>query len=268
MCYVYHETQEIWMPWAVKKDLPSYCGKNASSASIINNITITSTPAPPMINLLQTCGRTANYMCAATSKTMHGAGAMMAVDGKVTSFCEVGSGLPWDPVGGVPNAWWRGDFFGASRVASVNVYPANYIQPGLYAPRAGVVWQTQVLSIYVGNNPTDYTLNSVCVANVAASSLNVTNVPSAPDGINLNFMPQKVTIPCVQPVSGRYLHLVAPGQSTVLSMAEVEAYGWRVESLTTPPTSCAAGFRYNQSAAGCERCPAGWTTEAVTAVSV
>jgi hypothetical protein len=42
---------------------------------------------------------------------------------------------------------------------------------------AGVVWQTQVLSIYVGNNPTDYTLNSVCVANVAASSLNVTNVP-------------------------------------------------------------------------------------------
>jgi hypothetical protein len=185
-------------------------------------------------------------MCAATQTSMHGSGALMAVDGKLNTVAEVGSGLPWDPVVAVPNAWWRADFVGVSQVVSVNVYPANYIQPGLSAPRAGVMWQTKSLSIYVGNDPTNYTQNSVCVANVTASSLNITNVPSASDAV----MPQKVTIPCVQPVSGRYLHLVAPGQATVLAMAEVEAFGRRVESFTAPPTSCAAGFRYNQSAAG------------------
>jgi hypothetical protein len=264
MCYVYHETLDAWLPWALKRDVP-YCSKtsNASSTGISSTVAAVS---GSVVNLLQTCGRSGTYMCTATQSNMHGTGALMAVDGKLTNVAEVGTGYAWDPVGAVPNAWWRGDFFGVSTVVSVNVYPANYIQPGRYEPRAGVVWQTKVLSIYVGNHPTDYTQNSICAANLNASALNVTNVPSAPDAINLNFLPQKVSIPCIQPVNGRYIHLVAPGSATVLSMAEVEAYGWRVESAAVPPITCSAGYRYNQSTAGCERCPAGWTTEQFNAV--
>jgi hypothetical protein len=318
MCYVYHELENRWLPWGLKKELP-LCNTGDDSGDIGSNSTghessdeddfygnmgnttngtnstyydesgdedhygdtsngtngtngsVYDAYEPvqyhdngPMINLLQACGRNNMSMCPATQKGIHGGGARLAIDGIAETIAEVGNGHPWDPVVPVQDAWWRADLIASSIVYKVNLYPANYIQPGRYAPRAGVIWQTNLLAVYVGFSK-DFTKNRLC-AQLSAQAMNVGEVPSATAYAAslpiLNFKPQNISINCDSPVSGTYVHLVAPGSATILSMSEVEVFGRRIEGPPVPPAACNPGYRYNTSQGTCVRCPVGWTTDA------
>jgi hypothetical protein len=130
---------------------------------------------------------------------------------------------------------WRGDLIALSGVSSVSIHAGDL---------NGLIKGTgsdKLLSIYVGNsvNATD---NQPCVVNMTAP------------------WPRDIT--CTKPLAGRFIHVVASGSGTSLSMTEVQVFGWRMEEAPSAASNCGKGYGYNSAIGACERCPIGWTTDA------
>jgi hypothetical protein len=132
---------------------------------------------------------------------------------------------------------WSGDLVALSGVASVSIYPSG---PNSLIKGTG---SNKLLSIYVGNSR-NATENQPCVENMTITA------------------PWTIDVTCRKPLAGRFVHLVASGSDTVLSMIEVQVSGWYIEPTPSMGSNnCSKGYGYNRGSGICERCPIGWTTD-------